>query len=57
MHVPVFKKTCQNLLRCMQATYIPQKHWKKTEFLINLYYGCENPKKDHNVNLTASINL
>jgi hypothetical protein len=37
--------------------YIPQKHWKKTEFLINLYYSCENPKKDHDWNLTASINL
>jgi hypothetical protein len=57
MHVPVFQKTYQNLLRCMQAMYIPQEHCEKTAFLINIYYGCENPKKDHDLNLTSSINL
>jgi hypothetical protein len=41
----------------MQAMYIPQKHWEKTAFLINVYHGCENPKKDRDLNLTASLNL
>jgi len=35
----------------------PLKTMEKTEFLTNLHYGCEDPKKDHDLNLTASLNL
>jgi hypothetical protein len=35
----------------------PSKTLEKTKFLINLYYGCANPKKDHDLNLTAALNL